>query len=105
MMQLLIEAFLKDAKRISDALKKFLSKKEGYTKKDLKDYVTYVHGIKSAAHNVGEQELSEYAKSLENASGTTDMDTILIQTAILIEKVDEVVEKFSAIIYEERIQN
>ena len=94
-MQQLIEAFLRDAQRISAGLKKFLSKKEGYTEKDLNDYVIYTHSIKSAAHNVGEKELSEYAESLENASGTTEMETVLIQTAILIEKIDEVVEKFS----------
>ena len=45
---------------------------EAYSAERWKDYETYVHGLKSTSLNIGAQELSAHAKTLEFAAKDAD---------------------------------
>ncbi|MDR0944532.1 MAG: response regulator [Ruminococcus sp.] len=82
--QKLLEVFLRDTKKAIPVLSK-------YGKDDLKLFVTTAHAMKSACANVGNNELSEIAKSLEAAGRAAD--TVYIENNVyeFIEKLNEFV--------------
>ena len=51
-------------------------------------YVTYVHGLKSAAANIGAEELSEMAKTLEMAGNQEDLSFIQIHNPLFLSALE-----------------
>ena len=49
---------------------------EAYDSKNLKDYTSYVHSLKSTSRTIGATELSKLAERLEQAGNENDIDTI-----------------------------
>ncbi len=55
-----------------------------FRSKDLKEYKTLVHSIKSSARTIGANELSEEARKLEEASAAGDWDTVLADHGLFL---------------------
>ncbi len=66
--------------------------KAAYEKKDLPNYQTMVNGIKSASLSLGFTELSESAKSLEEASGIGDYEFVKEHNPAFLQEYDMVIE-------------
>jgi HPt (histidine-containing phosphotransfer) domain-containing protein len=76
----LIEVFLRDAEKAILILRDL-------GKEDMKLFTTTAHAMKSACANVGNEELSEIAKTLEAAGRAEDADFIAANTPQFIEKL------------------
>ncbi|MDR0903525.1 MAG: response regulator [Ruminococcus sp.] len=85
----IIKAFCGDAKRSLPVLEK--SREDG----DLKLFATTAHGIKSAAANCGEPEISECAKELEAAGKSGDTAVINAKTPVLIKLLEDFLSQHS----------
>jgi CheY-like chemotaxis protein len=73
-----LAVFRNDGICINDELKKFLEAA------DIKSFAMCVHGLKSAAANIGAASLSESAKALEEAAGRSDTNFIESHTPHLL---------------------
>ena len=78
----LLESFVKDVNKGLSLLPGLLGELEWADK--LERYKVTVHGLKSACRNVGLLELSDFAKSLEDAARNKDLETIKTQTPIFL---------------------
>ena len=78
----LIDSFLRDVQKALDILEPM---SEGEL--DLKRFTTYVHAIKSALLNIGEDKLSEEAYKLELAGRDGDADHIKAKLPGLVEEL------------------
>jgi CheY-like chemotaxis protein len=101
---LLLECFINDARNSLEMLEGFTESpdfdgfagEDNSAKGDLRDYITCVHGIKSALYNIGETDLSELAYDLESSGRKGDSATIVATTPTLIWELKAVVLKAEA---------
>ncbi|MDR0984521.1 MAG: response regulator [Ruminococcus sp.] len=84
----LIEVFTRDAEKIIRIIREIGCN-------DLKLFTTMVHSMKSACANIGNLELSEFAKKLENAGRETDIVYIKANTNDFIDKLEKFCEGLS----------
>jgi CheY-like chemotaxis protein len=77
---LIIESFLRDAKKALEALKLVMEEDIPFSDKSMRNYIIYTHGMKSALLNVGQGDLSAIASSLEHAGRNNDFNVIKTET-------------------------
>jgi len=87
------EFFVRDALKAVSVLEA-ISKNNCRRSDDIPLFIINVHAMKSALANVGETELSEFAKLLEQAGRDNNVNLILAELPIFIENLNNVVEKF-----------
>jgi signal transduction histidine kinase/CheY-like chemotaxis protein len=83
----ILEVFIKDVKKAVILLP------EQFEKNDLKNLAITAHGMKSAAANAGEVDVSEIAKSVELAAKENDKETVSKKLPKLIEMLKQILEK------------
>ena len=69
---------------------------------DLSRYRTEVHGLKSAAANIGAMEVSNMARAQENAAAQGDTDFIARQFPLLMEKHEALLERIGIFLEQRR---
>jgi CheY-like chemotaxis protein len=90
------KCFTHDATKAVEVLEEFLGRSAlQITDVEFKLYTVSVHGMKSALSVIGEDELSECAKALEEAVNARDLTTIREKTPDLIEALSELIERFA----------
>jgi len=67
-----------------DGTEKIQEIKTSLEKNDIKLYLIYVHALKSACANIGADDLSRFAESLENAGKEENMDFVNAQTPVFL---------------------
>jgi CheY-like chemotaxis protein len=85
--------FALDAANTIAVLEEIMLKMPDITDDETEDYITAVHGIKSALANVGEMRLSRTAFRLEKAGKARDFGVIAGETVLLIEALKEMCER------------
>ena len=81
-------------------LKKWSKIKKYYDDKNVFDYTTEVHSLKSSAANIGAAEISALAKELEFAGKDKNIDLIEEKTATLLSMYSELLENIAVAIKE-----
>ncbi|MDR2941452.1 MAG: response regulator [Treponema sp.] len=89
----LAEFFVRDALKAAYVLEA-ISKNNCRRNDDISLFIINVHAMKSALANVGETELSEFAKLLEQAGRNNNINLILAELPIFLESLYNVIEKF-----------
>jgi len=87
------EFFVRDALK-AVAVLEAISKNNFRRGDDIPLFIINVHAMKSALANVGETELSEFARLLEQAGRDNNVNLILAELPIFIENLNKVIEKF-----------
>jgi HPt (histidine-containing phosphotransfer) domain-containing protein len=85
----LMSIFYKDAKKAVVTLK------ETITNGDIKLFTTTIHAMKSALANIGENEISELAFTLERAGLNGDKEFIAANTGNFIERLESLISSIS----------
>jgi CheY-like chemotaxis protein len=85
--QRIIDAFLRDADRILEAMPKLLENG------DINNLGIYAHGIKSGLLNIGENECSDIAKSIEFAAKEDNTEKIEAIFPSFIAQLEKITEK------------
>jgi HPt (histidine-containing phosphotransfer) domain-containing protein len=80
---------------VRDALEKTTEIKESLQTDNLDLCVTHIHALKSAAANIGAEDLSEIAKSLEDAGNREDLGYIHMHKAILYYQLEKLVDNIN----------
>jgi len=88
--------FVMDAEDIIAVLKDCLESEEPLEGDMMEDFITAVHGIKSALANIGRMELSDVARKLEQAGKERKHRYISTETPALIDALQALVDKFTA---------
>ena len=89
-----MESVLRDAQKTLLILEPMLGQDE-LSKEALEMYTIQVHGMKTVLSNVGNEELSKVAHTLEKAGEKTDFDTIKTLTPSFVESLREIAEELS----------
>jgi len=63
---------------------------------EIENYITAVHGMKSALANIGENELSAIALKLENAGKRWDFDALSLETTAFINALKSLILKYKS---------
>jgi len=87
------EIFVRDAQKAVSVLDA-ISKNNCRRSDDIPLFIINVHAMKSALANVGETELSEFAKLLEQAGRDNNINLILAELPIFLEALNHIIEKF-----------
>jgi len=87
------EIFVRDALKAASILEA-ISKNNCRRSDDIPLFIINVHAMKSALANVGETELSEFAKLLEQAGRDNNVNLILAELPIFLETLYGVIKKF-----------
>ncbi|MCL2617508.1 MAG: ATP-binding protein [Defluviitaleaceae bacterium] len=74
------DAFVRDAKKSISALDDIMHCEEQLTPEELRTYIVYVHGMRSALLNVKNPDLSEVAARLEDLGRQKDFTAIFSET-------------------------
>ena len=85
--------FLRDAVKTLKILRE--AHELGYPEAEIKDYITSVHGIKSALGNFGEKDASNDAANLENAGRSGDIAFIKEHTVPFIQALEKIVDSLT----------
>jgi signal transduction histidine kinase/CheY-like chemotaxis protein/HPt (histidine-containing phosphotransfer) domain-containing protein len=93
------KVFIKDAAKAILTITEELQK--GASSCDLKTLDITFHGMKSAAGNIGEKELSEAAKALEFAAKENRIEDVFANTEGFIQQLEATIQKCSGEIPEE----
>ena len=92
--KLVVESFLRDAKRAASDLELF-NEKLDWSEEDFRNFTIITHGTKSALGNVWEKELSKAAGRLELVGRERDIETIKASIPQFLVDLREVIDKFS----------
>jgi CheY-like chemotaxis protein len=65
---LLRSSFIRDATKAVNVIDKLSRQPESENQSSMREFIVNIHGIKSSLHNIGEEELSAEAHSLEKAA-------------------------------------
>jgi PAS domain S-box-containing protein len=87
------EFFVRDALKAVSVLEAIYKNKYRRSN-DISSFIINVHAMKSALANVGETQLSEFAKLLEQAGRDNNVNLIFAELPIFIESLNNVIEKF-----------
>jgi HPt (histidine-containing phosphotransfer) domain-containing protein len=91
------EIFVRDANRSIAILDEFLRKGSSYNEEDLRTYVIYTHGIKSALANLGRMDLAAIALKLEQLGRENNIEAITAETPSFLGLLQECVNSISPI--------
>jgi len=84
--------FARDAEGAYERLKALISN-SFRRNDDIRQYIIDVHSMKSALINVGEEELSVFARRLEMAGRSRETSVMLSETPMFLDKLREVIDK------------
>ena len=90
---LLVEPFIRDAKRSIITLNELLASPDFGSGSDLSTYIIAVHGMKSSLLSIGEADLSGVAASLEKLGRSNDYESIAGGTPLFLEDLRLLLEK------------
>jgi len=90
----IVSAFLKDAQKIHDILKK-LMEENTWSETNLKQFRIHIHGIKTGLANVHYMELSKLAELLENSVIENDVTYITKNTPSFLQELQTIMDNFS----------
>jgi CheY-like chemotaxis protein len=85
--------FIIDAEEAVNMLEGIYQKIDRLDGSDIESFVITVHGIKSALANIGETELSGFARELENAGKTGNSGFMTDETPLFIGKLKSLIHK------------
>ncbi len=91
----LLELYYIDGRRKTELLRELAGS-------NLADYRTEVHGLKSAAANIGAMEVSNMARAQENAAAQGDTEFIARQFPRLLEEHEALLERIGAFLEQRR---
>ncbi|MCL2805724.1 MAG: response regulator [Treponema sp.] len=94
---LLIESFVRDAQKAVTLLEELFQKSEYKNKESLQKYITCVHGMGSSLVAINEPELSETARSLEQAGRDQNFRLIEEVTSGFINNLQKLLDKFKPV--------
>jgi len=98
---LLIESFVRDARKTITLLENLFQNIGIETEDGLKGFVVAVHGIKSSLGNIGQEEMSELAYKLELAGRNVDLMTINESGPDFFEMLRRICEEYEKEIHPE----
>jgi len=87
------EIFVRDALKAASILDA-ISKNNCRRSDDIPLFIINIHAMKSALANVGETDLSEFAKLLEQAGRDNNINLILAELPIFLDSLTRIIEKF-----------
>ena len=90
------EAFLRDANKSLLALDSIMEKGSVYNKDDMRTYVIFVHGMKSALANIGNTELSAVARNLEALGRSGNAEAMSAETPAFLNSLRSIVADLTA---------
>lgn len=82
---------------------KYAAIESAFAEKREKDYITYVHALKSGSKTIGAVELSDMARELELAGRDGDWQTIGEKTGIVLENYKQLVQKIKSLLLTKRV--
>jgi len=85
--------FIHDAENALLVLDDLNDKLSNLNEKELKSYITVVHGMKSALYNIDEKGLSAIALKLEKAGDDKDFELIANETSLFVTALKNLIEK------------
>jgi PAS domain S-box-containing protein len=91
----LVEIFIRDISKALSTLQTIHEHCNAYTDKDIQSYIVTTHGIKSTLANIGEQELSDVALSLEQAGRNRNFIVMANETQIFLDTVVSLINKLT----------
>jgi len=86
-------AVVRDIENAISVLNDLLAKKTNLREPDIDLFTITVHGMKSALHNIGENQLSGTAYKLEQTGKNKDINKLLSETPIFIKSLQTLTEK------------
>ena len=86
--------FIQDAENTIAVLESMIGKLLVLDEKEIKAYITAVHGMKSALANIGEKDLSAVALKLERAGEEKSFSFIEKETPVFIKELKHLIEKY-----------
>jgi len=93
--------FIQDAENVLLVLEGFGDKLLELDNKELKSYITAVHGMKSALANIGEKDLSDVALKLEKEGEKNNLKYLSTETPGFINALKGLIEKYRIVDDEE----
>jgi CheY-like chemotaxis protein len=81
-----------------DGLEKIDQVNDAFNRSDLHLYTTYVHALRSASGSIGAAKLSDFAKRLELAGQTEDVDYIASHNDIFITELETLLQNISYVL-------
>jgi len=90
----LVEFFILDADIAIGKIDAFIKKGEDCDEEDVKSFTISTHSMKNALSHVGEKDLSEFAKKLEQAGWSNDRE-VMKEAPAFVAKLKAVVEKLT----------
>jgi len=87
------EFFVRDAVK-AEAVLEAIAKNNCRRSDDISLFIINIHAMKSALANVGEADLSEFAKTLEQAGRNNNINLILSDLPIFLDSLRKVIDKF-----------
>ena len=87
--------FLIDAEAAANKLEEISAKTDALAEEDIESYKITVHGMKSALVNIGETELSETARRLEQAAIEKNTAVMSEETPAFIDALNSLIEKLA----------
>jgi len=91
----LARTFIRDAEKALKVLETVYAKRDTLGDDDIQLYVINVHAMKSALANIGETELSGFARILEIAGKKRDLAVVSDQTPDFMNKLQAIVKKIT----------
>jgi signal transduction histidine kinase/DNA-binding response OmpR family regulator len=89
----LARTFIRDAEKAMKVLETAYEKRDALGDDDIQLYVINVHAMKSALANIGETELSGFARKLEVAGKKRDIAVLSAETPDFMNKLQAIIEK------------
>ena len=89
----LAEIFIRDAGKAAAVLEVFCAQQGAFEDEDIQNYIITVHSMKSALANIGETELSDFARKLEYAARERDTAVLSGDTPAFLNLLRALVEK------------
>jgi signal transduction histidine kinase/CheY-like chemotaxis protein/HPt (histidine-containing phosphotransfer) domain-containing protein len=92
---LILESFLRDANKSLGVLNEVMAAGFPLSETAMQNYVIHTHGLKSALANVGNKELSAFAKKLEHTGREKNEEIIETETPNFLRLLQEYVDKIT----------
>jgi PAS domain S-box-containing protein len=89
----LAKIFIRDAKKTISILEAIYCKRDNYEDEDIQSYIINVHAMKSALAGIGENELSDFARKLEEAGREKVFSIMSKETPVFLNALREVITK------------
>jgi PAS domain S-box-containing protein len=91
----LAKIFIRDANKTIGILDTIYEKRDNYGDEDIQSYIINVHAMKSALAGIGENELSDFARKLEEAGRERVFSVMTKETPAFLNALREVIKKIT----------